>query len=310
MISKDLPARAPRGSPKNTGIRAQAAQVGLGLISNGDQNADALEETFQAVVLDAAEVAPSRKSDGNAVPALVVSGPGLGRIKWVQPVHNGTHAHDPAGQEQASRVAKEEEHEKTPEEKRKPYDKRRRQVVIEAVKSKLAALAAESDLDQAAAVEGGRALAAKGLTVKTLVLLAAMIGERGWRGQVHDGELAMPHGFSWSALDALKNHETGPGQTREAVLRLCWDLMRMTVGKLAARLSVAPGEFNNQAHYDEAEALCAMLGFDLASLRAEAAAAIPYAKLWREEIVDDWAAPGAQAEPEPEEAVAGGSESQ
>lgn len=47
-----------------------------------------LEEAFQTPVLHAADVATSRKSDGNAVPALVVNGPGLGRVKWVQPVHD------------------------------------------------------------------------------------------------------------------------------------------------------------------------------------------------------------------------------
>jgi hypothetical protein len=52
----------------------------------------------------------------------------------------------------------------------------------------------------------------------------------------------------------------------------------------------SPGEPTNEPHYTEAESLCAMLGFDLTALRAAAAATIPYAKLWRDEVTDDWAA--------------------
>jgi hypothetical protein len=279
-----------------------------------------LEETFGTEVLNAAEVATSRKSDGHAVPALVVNGPGLGRVNWVQPVHqNGTaesrvsRADRTTGTDQApAEITPEKIAEKTAEEKRKPYDKRRRQVVIEAVKSRLEALAAESDLDRIGDIEGGSALTRTGLTVKTLVLLAALLSEYGWRIHANNGSIgAMPDGLDWESLGGLKNHEIGSGETREAVYRLCWELIRLVLGREASRLSVAPGEMNNHAHYAEAEILCVMLGFDLAALRAEAAATIPYAKLWREEVVDDWAAANANGNETDEEeaAAANGSES-
>jgi hypothetical protein len=102
-------------------------------------------------------------------------------------------------------------------------------------------------------------------------------------------------GFSWENLNAPQNHQLVTGESRETALRLCWTLLRLAVGKLAVRLSVAPGEPTNEPHYAEVESFCAMLGFDLAALRAEAANAIPYAKLWREEVIDDWAA---QVQPE------------
>lgn len=277
---------------------------GLLLLSSGEEDGVDLEETFGTEVLSAAEFAPSRKSDGNAVPALVVGGPGMGRVKWVQPVQSGR-AESGIPRRERSTETETPAAEKTPEEKRKPYDKRRRQVVIDAVKRKLEALAAESHLAKTAEIEGGPALTGKGLTVKTLVLLAALLGDHGWRSRASDGALAaLPEGLSWESLGSLKNHETGTGETRESVLQLCWKLLRLVVGKLAVRLSVAPGEPNNHRHYDETETLCAMLGFDLAALRAEAAEAIPYAKLWREEVTDEWAGPKS-ATGEGEEATSG-----
>jgi hypothetical protein len=173
---------------------------------------------------------------------------------------------------------------------------RRRQVVIDAVKARLEALAAENDLGKLTDLEGGGSLASKGLAMKTLVLLAALLTDRGWSNHVHDGPLALPEGFPWVDLHSLQNHQLGTGDSREAALQLCWDLLRLAVGKLAVRLSVAPGEPTNEPHYAEAETLCEMLGFDLAALRAEAAEAIPYAKLWRGEVIDDWAAPASTEE--------------
>ncbi len=276
------------------------------LLNNGEQDGVDLEETFQTEVLNASEVATSRKSDGNAVPALVVNGPGLGRVKWVQPVHQSGTAESHASRTDRATEANQAPAEKTVQEKRKPYDKRRRQIVIEAVKIKLEALAAESDLARIGDIEGGSALARKGLTVKTLVLLAALLSEHGWRNHAQNGSIGtMPDGLDWESLSGLKNHETGTGETREAVQRLCWELIRLALGREASRLSVAPGEMNNHAHYAEAEILCTMLGFDLAALRAEAATAIPYAKAWKDEVEDDWAAPGgSEDETDEEEAVA------
>jgi ParB/RepB/Spo0J family partition protein len=60
----------------------------LVLLNNGEQNGVDFEETFQTEVLNAHDVASGRKSDENTLPALVVNGPGLGRVKWVQPVHD------------------------------------------------------------------------------------------------------------------------------------------------------------------------------------------------------------------------------
>ncbi len=281
----------------------------LVLLNNGNDSRDDgtdLEETFQTEVLNASDVATSRKSDGNAVPALVVNGPGMGRIKWVQPVHSISRATTETNGASATGTAPVE---KTPEEKRKPYDKRRRQIVIDAVKAKLEAIAAETDRTKAAEHEGGPELTAKGLLVKTLALLAKLLSDRGWRSQIYDGSAALPEAFVWDDLSSLKNHETGTGETREAVLALCWTLLRMAVSKLSSRLNVAPGEINNQPHYDEAETLCTMLGFNLEGLRAEAAVTIPYAKAWRDQVEDEWAGTKPETSEGAEVVAVNGSES-
>jgi len=262
------------------------------LLNNGEQNGVDFEEAFQTEVLNAPDVAPSRKSDGNAVPALVINGPGLGRVKWVQPVHDEAPTTAKSGRKDASSNG--DSGEKSIEEKRKPYDKRRRQIVIEAVKAKLETLAAEIYLDKALDLEGGCALAAKGLAVKTLALLAALLSDRGWLHHVQDGPLALPEGFVWNDLNALQNHQIGLADSREAALQLCWDLLRLVVSRLAVRLSVSPGEPTNEPHYAEVQTLCEMFDFDLIALRAQAASTIPYAKLWCNEVTDDWAAANAE----------------
>lgn len=262
----------------------------LVLLDNG-QDGDDLDGEYEGEVLHSEEVTTSRKTDRKAVPALVVNGPGLGRIRWVRPVQSarlsGSSRHDSHEMNGSDSAPS------TPEDKRRPYDKRRRQLVIEAVKAKLLALAAEDDLAKAADLEGAKALKGKGLTVKTLVLLSALLSERGWRSQVNDGALSLPDGLPWETLNALKNHELGTGETRAAALQLCWSLLRHALTHLAARLSLAPGERDNAAHCAEAETLCAMLGFDLTAFRADAARAVPYAKLWRAQIADEWATPSA-----------------
>lgn len=257
------------------------------LLNNGEDSGVDLEEAFQADVWRRDEVITGRKSDDNVVPALVVNGPGLGRVKWVQAAHESapsvsTHRADLMGD--TATVA-----EKTPEEKRKPYDRRRKQIVIDAVKTRLEALAAESNLVKAAEHEGGEALVSKGLLTKTLVLLAALLEEYGWRRFIRQGAFTLPEGFVWEDLHGFKNHEIGSGESRDAALSLAWNLLRTAVNVLAGRLAVGPGESNNDAHYAEAEVLASMFQFDLAALRAEAAAAVPYAKLWKDQVVDDWA---------------------
>jgi hypothetical protein len=270
----------------------------LVLLNNGEQNGVDFEETFQTEVLNAHDVASGRKSDENTLPALVVNGPGLGRVKWVQPVHDEMPT-APRGRRQATSENEsppKDPIDKTPEQKRKPYDKRRRQVVIDAVKAKLEALAAETDLSKVEGLEGGRAVAVKGLVAKTLVLLATLLTDRGWQNHVHDGPLALPEGFAWDDLNALQNHQIGSADSREATLQLCWELVRLAVWRLAVRLSVSPGEPTNEPHYAEVEILCGMLGFDLTALRSQAASTIPYAKLWRDEVADDWAAPNLESQ--------------
>lgn len=279
----------------------------LVLLNNGEQNGVDLEEMIHTEVRNAAEVALSRKSDGNAVPALVVNGPGLGRVKWVQPVHSEMPT--PVAQRFGRPAPSEAPVEKTPEEKRKPYDKRRRQVVIDAVKAKLETLAAESELTNVPELDGGRSLTAKGLAIKTLVLLAALLADHGWRNNVQGGVLTLPEPFRWDDLEGMKGHELGVGAVREAALGLCWRLERLAVAKLALRLSVGLGETTNQPHYDEAEIICAMLGFDFTALRAQAAETIPYAKLWRDDVEDDWAATNGIAAENVEAADGRGSES-
>lgn len=81
-----------------------------------------------------------------------------------------------------------------------------------------------------------------------------------WRNHAQNGFIGtMPEGLDWETLNGFKNQETGAGETREAVQRLCSELIRLVLGREASRLLVAPGEMNNHAHYAEVEILCAML---------------------------------------------------
>jgi hypothetical protein len=248
-----------------------------------------LAETFGSEVFNAWDVASGKKSDTSAVPALVVGGSGLGRFKWVVPVKDGSTT--PASKRLARKDGDSERAERTAEEKKAPYDKRRRQVVIDAVKTKLEALATEMDRAKLPELEGGEALAGHGLLAKTICFLHAMIEEYGWRDSVAKGRFQLPDDLLWADLSRLKNHELGQTEIRETLLNICWQLLRLGVGRFASRLLVAPGERTNDAQYADTEMICMVLGFNLHELRAQAATLIPYAKSWREEIQDDWARP-------------------
>jgi len=266
------------------------------LLNGGDYNQRAaLAEAFQSEVFNAWDTAIGKKSDTGAVPALVVSGAGLGRLKWVVPATDGPTT--PASR-RLERIAHSEDsgngngvHERTADEKKAPYDKRRRQLVIDAIKAKLEALAQEPDRMKLAGTEGGEALTHRGLLARTLCFLTATLDEHGWLTSTHRGRFALPDMPAWSDLAQMKNHEIGTGETRDALLALSWDLLRLAVGRFALRLLVAPGERDNAHQYADGLTICELLGFDLAALRAQAAEAIPYAKCWRDDVQDDWTAP-------------------
>lgn len=234
---------------------------------------------------------PCRKSDKNAVPVLVVRGPGLGRVKWVhlprqKEATPGKNAHPAkaAGDETPAEPA-----EKTAAQKKEPYDRRRCQVVIDAVRKKLEALAKVETIAEAEKLEGGRALVEGGIVAKTLLLLGILLEERGWRKSAHDPFPEPPEGLAWETLSSLSNAVFGKDPaSRELILGLCWFLLRHCLRTLAQRLSLFAGERSNEAHYADAQRICAMLGFNLAALRAQAAEAVPYAKSWRESVEDDW----------------------
>lgn len=265
--------------------------------SEDDEDQTALSDALGAPVVNVWDVVVGRKSDTGAVPALVVAGAGLGRLKWVVPALAGKF------ERMRKHVADEDGNghnivpfERTQEEKKAPYDKRRRQHVIDAVKAKLEALAGEADPFRFTDLEGGKALAARGLLARTLYVLKAMLDDYGWRDSVHKGDFQLPETPAWEDLATLKNHELGQGELRETLLDLALKLLRLAVGRYASRLLVTPGERDNARHYTEAETICALLNLDLSGLRAQAAQAIPYAKCWREEVADEWAAPVTEPE--------------
>jgi len=267
------------------------------LLNAGDDNQRRpLAEAFQAEVFNAWETAIGKKSDTGAVPALVVGGAGLGLLKWVVPAHDGPTtrasrrlqriAHQGNGNGNGNGAR-----ERTAEEKKSPYDKRRRQIVIDAVKAKLEALAQEPDRAKLPEIEGGEVLASHGLIARTLFFLTAMLEEYGWRDGVSRGPFLLPETPAWTDLAQMKNHEIGGGETRDALLAISWRLLRLAVGRFALRLLVAPGERDNERQYVDVQIICELLGVDLAQLRLQAAEAIPYAKCWRDEVHDDWTGP-------------------
>ena len=234
------------------------------LLNAGDAGDGAeVGQKLNAPVRNAWDATLCKKSDEKAVPALIVSGPGLGRLKWVQPIEDS--APPAANGRRAGHASDGEPAVRTPEEKKEPYDKRRRQLVIDGVKHKLEALAVAQGLAEVHEIEGGPRLVERGLIAKTIVLMHALVSEMGWRSTVHDRLGDRPENLAWEALERLKNHEIGTGDMRQAIFDLCWHLLRLAVGKLGTRLSVGLGERNNEAHYAEAERICAMLDFDLAS---------------------------------------------
>ncbi len=257
-----------------------------------DENADDVDvpaELEDQPLVFRPDVTLCKKSDKRAFPALVIAGPGIGRIKWVQlPKEtkvrsNGVHAEHPNGISSVKSSG-----EKTLDQKREPYDRRRRQVVIEAVKAKLEALAKEKSLAKVASIEGGSALVQKGIAVKTLFLLNALLSPSGWRKDVRDSLPAWPSKASWEVLDTVPNSTLGSGKMREWLEGRCWELIRLALGTLISRHTTSHGDRTNDAQYAEAVTLCSMLGFDLAALRARAAETIPYAKSWKDEVKDDW----------------------
>jgi len=272
-------------------VRKDNPETILVSTTEDDDNVPDLERELGGDVFNAAELTTCKKSDKKAVPALVVSGPGLGRIKWVQPIRYARHVESSADRSEGNGQSPSQPYavtEKTPEEKKEPYDKRRRQVVIDAVQAKLRTLAEVAGLEEAKTAEGGNTLACKGLLLKTLILLRALIGDHGWRATA-SGSLELPEQFPWASLDTLKNHELGTGVTRDAALALCWEMLRLALAKMASRLALGMGERSNEIQYTEAVEFCDLLQFDLTALRTDAATAIPYAKSWKDQVADDWA---------------------
>lgn len=281
------------------------------LLNAGEpQHRAPLAEAFQAEVFNAWDTAIGKKSAAGSVPALVVNGAGLGRIKWVVPTHDGPAT--PATR-RLERIAYGNDNgngasERTVEEKKAPYDRRRRQIVIDVIKEEVERLARVEDW-QKLADEKGYALAGRGMLAKSLFLLRASLDERGWKDNVHAGAFMPPEEIPWQDLCDLKNHEIGTGEMRGAFLNLCWDLLRLALQGFAHRLLVAPGEKTNDFQFGDAQAMCRLLGLDFAALRAQAAQTIPYAKSWRDTVQDNWTGetnPENLGQPVPEESVAAG----
>lgn len=269
----------------------------LVLVNNNEHESDGeIAEQFPGrPVANAWELVRCGKNDPGARAALVVAGPGIGRVQYVradsepEAVENNGHAESP---EPAPMNGPESSGE-TLARKREAYDKRRRQWVVDTVRDRLKAIVAAESAASAAGIEGAAALVEKGLVAKTLFLLHQLLGEHGWRSHAYDRISEAPEAMPWESLGRLANHDLGKGETRDAALEISWRLARMALDVAARRLLVTDRE--NEAQYSEAERLCAMLGFDLAALRSAAGEAVPYAKAWREEVEDDWNPPRAAA---------------
>ncbi len=240
------------------------------------------------------EAVACKKGDKGAKPALVVHGPGLGKLKWVQLTDEESPARKGRTRDAQSQVGGPPP-EKTLEMKREAYDKRRRQVVIDAVKAKLEAIAVETDPEKVLSLEGGPALVGGAFIVKTLCLLNALLNSQGWRRRIQDGGFRMPDDLPWDMIQSwdgalADKKELGPKDKLKLLYGVCWELLQTAIPVWASRLTLTGGDRDNDLHYAEAGRICAMLGFDLSNLRAEAAGAIPYAKAWAKEVTDDWAA--------------------
>ncbi|MBN1560452.1 ParB/RepB/Spo0J family partition protein [candidate division KSB1 bacterium] len=277
---------------------------GLLLLDNGEyRSAYTLSQFFETDVLQATDAANCRKDAKYAQPAFVVNGPGLGRLRWVQ-THNGHAPRNGIGNVNSASPDAEDTEEQpktsvlTLEEKKERYDKRRRQLVIDAVKDKVCELAVQDDMNEARQLDGGPVLLDSGLVVRTLVLLFGLLDESGWKKDAYQAANKLPELLSWPNLAALKNHELGNAKTLQILFALCWQLQCLALDALSARLHVAPSQKENAAQYEEAERLCTMLDFDLHRLRHIAADEIPYAQAWRDEVEDEWLDQHAQPESE------------
>jgi len=267
------------------------------LLVNSERAGEVMIESAGKPIVFRSAVTLCKKTDKRAAPALVVAGPGLGRIKWIQMPKESKgrlNGHAPSnGSHNANGTG-----EKSLDEKRAPYERRRRQHVIDAVRFKIEALANSDHVETAAGLEGGDALVSRGLAAKTIVLLHTLLSEHGWMKDVHQISLELPENLNWEVLSKLQNHSLGSDTTREELLALIWSLLRLCLTTIARRLTLSSSERENEDHYRDAETVCQLLAFNLAHLRAEASKAVPYAKSWSMGSEDTWLPRAAGSKPE------------
>lgn len=270
---------------------AKAEHPNLVAMDNGgeeEMDTDVGIEPNGLPVIHRAQVTICKKSDKKAVPALIVSGPGLGRIKWIErPKTEAVHTGNGNGAGANGHESPASPGEKSLDEKREVYDRRRRQVVIEAVHQKLEALIKIEAMEKAANVEGGRPLVERGMAVKTLLLLHLLLTGQGWRDLASFERPEMPKKLDWKTLSSLRPESLGSGEVRKETLKFCWELERLCLDTFRKRLRIEANG-RNLDQYLEAEFVCGLLGFDLPALRVQAAQAVPYAKAWKEQIPDEW----------------------
>lgn len=215
-----------------------------------------------------------RKADPGAVPAMVVSGPGVGRLRWILPAKTDSPAHrnghgngngrtpgqsysHPLGIGHANGASANghgiEANGATPEtlaesvaRRRLPYDKRRRQHVIDAVRERLHRLAATEDRHAAERLEGGAVLVGTNLIGRTLALLAMLLGSESWRRDPRDRLSELPDAIAWDTLgddpdpepdDHTKSDETDP--IRDSI-----------ASPIGASLDLRASEFNRNTEAD------------------------------------------------------------
>ena len=177
----------------------------------------------------------------------MVNGAGLGRVRWVQKHEDKTTAKRNGSSTVEEQPAQREA--LSLDEKRERYDRRRRQLVIEAVNSKLFDLKTENDRSKVLDIEGGSGFFDNELLARTLVLLNGLLKDTGWTNHVSDKMVEPPKDLSWDNLDSFKGLKLDKVIARKHVLDLCWHLTRLSLSTLFKRLMVAPGERSNELHY-------------------------------------------------------------
>lgn len=217
------------------------------------------------------KVAPAKKSDKGAKPAVIISGPGAGSVTWVQPSKMGSDGRSARNQNRdrpASRVCKgAAAGGMSLKEKREALERRRQAWVVDHWKERLAEL-----------IKGKTPITLSLDWRESLLDLVAVFGQH------HKQDLQEK--AEWKKLDKVALN----GDAEQEILR---SLLIVWQGRLNHYQVGDVGRFD-----DEAAAQAEVLGFDLNPLVDQAREAIPEPKSWgKQSAVSDQQSAKAQGEP-------------